>query len=357
MIQLRKNHMVLAVCFVLLVAVSVFSQHARGVEVPSETGDFSLQVSPSPLVTTVKPDQKTTVQFKIRNNSSAPESLKIEPRKFRFNDTTGRVEISSKETPEVAQWVSLDASKFVIKPGETVTRTLMIDLPPETAFSYAFALLIQRDEDKITTSSGRKLEGSIALFTLINVDRPGAKREVEIAEFSATQKVYEFLPAEFTTKVSNTGNTIAQPYGNIYINGGLFEGDTPHATLKVNENSAYILPGTTRSLSTQWSDGFPVYTTTQDASGAETRNLTWNWKDINTFRFGKYSATLVAVYNDGERDIPIVKKIEFWVIPWRVILAILAIIGLFIYLQIWIVRRRTKKAVEKALAKSRSNRQ
>lgn len=316
--------------------------------------DFFLQVSPSPLVTTVKPDEKKTVEFKIKNNGSQVEILKIQPRKFTFNSQSGRVEVNDKETPDVAPWISITNATPTIKPGDTSTHTLSIHLPKESGFSYAFSLWITREKEE-QAPTGRTIQGSLALFTLINVDRPGAKREIEIAEFSASQKVYEFLPAKFTTKVTNTGNTIVQPYGNIYINGGLFNEKTAHETLKVNENSAYILPDTTRPLYSQWSKGFPFYESTQDASGSEIQNLAGNWADINTFRFGKYTATLVAVYNDGERDIPITKKVEFWVIPWRFILVILSVVGLFIYLQIWIIRRRTKRAIKKALARDRTS--
>ncbi|MGB3073255.1 MAG: hypothetical protein WBB68_03290, partial [Candidatus Moraniibacteriota bacterium] len=36
-------------------------------------------------------------------------------------------------------------------------------------------------------------------------------------------------------------------------------------------------------------------------------------------RFGKYTAKMLLVYDDGTRDIPIEGVVSFWVMPWRLI--------------------------------------
>ena len=37
------------------------------------------------------------------------------------------------------------------------------------------------------------------------------------------------------------------------------------------------------------------------------------------------------IYNDGYRDIPLEAQTEFWVIPWRILLAILVILLLILF--------------------------
>jgi hypothetical protein len=104
-------------------------------------------------------------------------------------------------------------------------------------------------------------------------------------------------------------------------------------------------------LTAVWDDGFPHYTTSTDASGATKTTLEWNIDTVRKFRFGQYTAKVVAVYNDGTRDIPITAEVTFWVIPWKTILIILAVIVASTLLLRRYLKYRTDKAIQKALAK------
>lgn len=312
-------------------------------------GDFSLQVSPSPLVTTVKPGETTEVELKIRNSGSNAEKLKIAPRTFTLNDTDETVTLDDAAPSELNNWVTFSDPVFTVQSGQWFIQKIKITVPKESGFSYSFALLINRADVPEPTKGGRLIEGSVAVFTLINVDRPGATRQIDISEFSSSQAVYEFLPAELSIRLKNTGNTIVQPYGNIFIQRGSGS-ETPIATLPVNETKGYILPGKERTLTTEWGDGFPIYKVTVDAKGVENRSINWNIANIANFRIGQYTAKLVAVYNDGQRDVPLETEVTFWVIPWKTILLILAaIIGLW-FINRKLNQRRTQKVVKKALA-------
>src|SRR5580765_3508687 len=97
--QLRHAGAYLLVALLLGVLAPVHSSAA----VPS---DFNLQVTPSPLVTTVKPGVKSQVELKIRNASSGTEQLKIEPRSFTFDSGTGKVNLQDTTIPDVAAWIS-----------------------------------------------------------------------------------------------------------------------------------------------------------------------------------------------------------------------------------------------------------
>jgi hypothetical protein len=71
---------------------------------------------------------------------------------------------------------------------------------------------------------------------------------------------------------------------------------------------------------------------TEKAAGGneETRRLSWDWKQLGSLRMGKYVAKVVIVYNDGQRDIPIVTSYTFWVIPWRLIFFTVLIGGMLV---------------------------
>jgi hypothetical protein len=310
--------------------------------------DFSLQVTPSPLVTTVKPGQVTNLELKIRNAGTGTESLKIEPRKFSVDKKTGEIAFDDTAVPEVAPWVSFSNPKFSVKPGEWSTQNVRIALPKESGFSYSFVLVISRTNNQKTIESGRLINGSVAVFTLVNVDRPGATRKLEISDFKPTKSVYEYLPAEFNVSFRNVGNTIVQPYGNMFVQRGSSD-TTPIATLPVNEKGGYLLPDSPRELKVVWNSGFPVFKAVTKADGSTGQDLTWDWSKLSDFRIGPYTAKLVAIYNDGQRDVPIEREVTFWVIPWRSILILLAVIGLIIFIRHKQIQRKTRKAVKRAL--------
>ena len=62
--------------------------------------------------------------------------------------------------------------------------------------------------------------------------------------------------------------------------------------------------------------------------------LKWNIADASKFRFGKYTAKLLLVYDDGKRDVPIEGEVSFWVIPWRAI-GIASFFVLLILFGVW----------------------
>ena len=325
-----------------------FAFSAAAAEAPS---DFSLQLTPSPLFTTLKPGTETVLELKIRNAGTGTEELRIDPRAFTVNNQTGKVDLDDTKPSEIAQWISFSAQKFTIKPGEWYTQKIKVALPKNTGFSYSLALVINRTNNPASIQSGRLLKGSVAVFTLINVDRPGAVRRVDITDFSSKSDIYEYLPVTLNMRFKNTGNTIVQPYGNIFIQRG--SGDTkPLVSLPVNDKRGYILPGSERLLTSEWIDGFPLYETQVDTPiGTSKTNEVWDWSKIANFRIGSYTAKLIAVYNDGLRDVPIEKETSFWVLPWKIILGVLLAVALAI-LGIWTLLRKIWKLLHRRKPKT-----
>lgn len=349
------RRLVRALCALLLL-LSPFglpAMLASAAEVPS---DFNLQVTPSPLVTTVKPGVKSQVELKVRNAGSGTEQLKIEPRSFKFDSKTGKVDLQDTTPPDISNWISFSQPKFNVTPGEWVTEQVTFNVPKEAGFSYSFALVISRQNNPKPADGTRAINGSLAVFTLVNVDRPGATSKLDVSSFLASKKVYEYLPASFTVRFHNTGNTITQPYGNIFIQRG--SGSTaPISSLVVNETRGYILPDTERTITANWNDGFPHYVSRTDGSGKTTQKLVWNWGDLSKLRIGRYTAHLVGVYNQAGHDVPIEGTVSFWVIPWKILLVLFVIAALVIFALVMLILfivRRIKRSKAKRQAKKAS---
>ncbi len=334
---MRRNSLL---CLIAVFAVmsAVFVAHTTYAQV-TPSNDFSLQVTPSPIVTTLKPGTTTELELKIRNAGTGLETLKIEPRSFKIDDNTGQVQINDTELPEIASWISYSAPTFTVRPGEWFTEKVRIAVPKDAGFSYWFTEMISRTTNPdAVASGGRLIKGSLGVFTLINIDRPGATRRLEVDSFGTTEDIYEYLPATLNIKLKNTGNTIVQPSGNVFIERG--SNDTkPLAVLSVNDKKGYILPGSSRLLQPDWNDGFPSFDVTVSPDGSQKKAENWDWSKLSHFRIGSYTAKLVAVYNDGERDVPLQKEVSFWVLPWKIILGAVIVCSILLF-GVWSIGRK-----------------
>ncbi len=331
--RLRYSRLLAAVILASFVGV-VFYQTENIFAQKDNTGEFAIQVTPSPIIETVAPGSNKKIELNIRNATTKTENLKLELREFSFNSQTGEVNLSDKVPALVTDWFKVENPTIQIDAGKTYIEKLNLAPPKDVGYSYYFAVVISRANEPANESAQTRIKASVAVFTLINIDRPDAKRKFEVQEFSTKKRVYDFLPVDFTVKFKNTGNLILKPYGNIYIQ-RTGNSNNPITVLKLNSSESYILPDTTRGVTETWKDGFPVYESQKTAENQDAvRKLTTDFSKVQKFRFGKYVAKLVAVYNDGERDIPVETSVEFWVIPWKIIIVpililLIVVVGLF----------------------------
>lgn len=309
---------------------------------------FSLQVTPSPLVATIKRGEKSTQELRIRNTSTQTQRLKMDLRSFSVDEKSGKIELGSDKPSDVKDFITFSDPTFSIEAGQLFTQKVTIDTPASAGFTYSFAITIARADPIKPADGTAAIEGSVAVFTLLSVDRPGVERKFELSEFSSSKHVYEYLPANFSLKLKNTGNTLVQPKGNIYIQRG--SGDKESlASIPLNSGGGYILPGTNRVLDTEWNQGFPRFETVDSSDhSASSKKLRWHWNDLSQLRIGKYTAKVVAVYDDGQRDVPVITEISFWVLPWKILLGLFIVILIVIVGMVTIIRRSLKVIKPKA---------
>ncbi len=325
-----------------LLAFCVITIANLPIPVSAQNKQFSLQVSPSPIVLSVKPGESVSQELKIRNTGTQAEDLKISLRAFEVNES-GTVELKDNAPENVADWVHFSEPSFTVRPGEQTVENVIFDVPKDAAFTYSFALYISRSRPATGTPGKAAIEGSVAVFTLLSVDRPGAKAQLSIAEFSASKKVYSYLPAQFSVKLKNSGNTLVRPTGNIFVQRS-DQSKNSLATLPVNESGGYILPESQRVVESKWTNGFPVYE--QKGTDKSATHLVWNFARLQDFRFGHYVAKVVVIYNDGSRDIPVQATVGFWVIPWLVV-GILLVVVLLLAVGVYTIIKKTAKLTNK----------
>ncbi len=304
---------------------------------------LSITTSPLPINLRANPGDIATTDLRVRTDGPANETLQITLLKFTANNELGQPRLADREPgDDYFDWVHFSETRFVAEPNVWKTIRMTIDIPDTAGLGYYYAVAFTRAGESPESSLGAAVDGGAATLVLLDVKSPNAKREVELAEFTSKRRVYEFLPAEFTVTLNNTGNIHLVPSGEIFIS----KGEEPLSTLNVNVASGNVLPGTKRSFTLLWNEGFPKYEQVEqdgkvvnDDNGNPTYTLKWDGMELSKLRIGKYTANLLMVYDDGERDVPIEAALSFWVIPWRILGVLLLLLGLVGFALYIIVRR------------------
>lgn len=320
--------------FWLLVFWIAFGVFRNGVL--AQTGDgLNLVVSPLPINLVTTPGSTVSAQLKIKNGGLLSEVIHVGLMKFDAQGDDGFPRLLDRGDGDAYfDWMSFSENDFELLPNEWKTITATITVPETAAFGYYYAVVFSRKDDPIFESTNRstKLVGAVATLVLLEVRVPRAVREVEVEEFSTSQKVYEFLPTNFYIKLKNKGNIHVAPKGNIFIELG---DKKDLAMLTVNEYQGNVLPNSSRIFEASWKEGFPVYVdkmengkTMIDKKGKVVKELKWDWGKLPLLRMGKFSAKMLLVYDDGQRDIPIEGELSFWVIPWRILIGVGIVFGL-----------------------------
>ena len=67
---------------------------------------------------------------------------------------------------------------------------------------------------------------------------------------------------------------------------------------------------------------------------------------------GKYTANLLLIFDNGQRDVPLESTITFWVFPWKAIIAIVLFILVAFLVLKWIIKRYINREIQKRLKTS-----
>jgi hypothetical protein len=316
----------------------------------NDPGSLNLTTSPLPISLTAKPGESVTTELRIKNGGSQTERLKVGLMKFSAYGEEGKPQLKDREAgDDYFDWVTFSETEFSAEPGKWQSIQMTVELPPEAALGYYYAVTFSRVDPPVGEDSN-KILGGTAILVLVDARVENAKRQIEIDEFSASKRIYEFLPATFNIKLKNSGNIHLAPTGNIFIS----RNGTTIATLEVNNSAGNVLPQTSRMFSAEWADGFPVYKARETdgrvvlQDGKQVYDLKWELSKLGKLRFGRYTAHLVMSYDDGERDVPIEALVSFWVIPWRILFfTLIPIIAVILLVFKYLRLKKRLKGMEK----------
>jgi hypothetical protein len=324
---------------VLIVFSSLSPVFAQSVSTPG----FAASISPLPILLNAKPGTSVSADLRVNNPSAHAERLKVIIKTFTQDGPDGTVTLHDPSPgDDFIKWISFSKTEFDAPPGLWQTVKMTIKVPPSASFGYYFAVEFTSADAPAKANTGAAVQGAVASFVLLNAESPGEKRDMRVTSFTADHKFYEFLPANFTIRLHNSGNVYAGASGNIFI----MRGNRQVGVLNVNENHGLVLPDSNRLFSVNWDSGFPVYKTINGK-----KRLNWNFGQVSKLRFGHYTAKLALVYNDGQRDVPISGSLSFWVIPRRIIIGFLVVV-IFMVIGFWSTFRKAGRFVRRQAKRS-----
>ncbi len=298
-----------------------------------ETG-INLNISPVFINLVTDPGKPISSEIRVQNNNNIKEYLEFGLYKFIPNDTGSQpVIIDVPADDPFPSWIVFEDKQFVLEPNEIKTVRYTISPPRDAALGYYYAIAVTRIREKQGGDAQAVISAAPAMSVLLEVRSPHAKREIQLVEFTTDKPVYEYLPVEFRIKVKNTGNIHVVPFGDIFIDWG---SKKDVGIVKANPKRGNVLPQTERIYRDAWSDSFIVKVpkdnqNVEDLTQPIVYETKWDLQKADRFRIGKYTAHLLLVYDNGQRDIPVEATVSFWVIPWK-ILGILAVVILFTFI-------------------------
>jgi hypothetical protein len=316
---------------------------------------YDVTVSPIFLDLSANPGDTITTKVRIRNNTTSPIPVKVGVEKL-TGDLNGNLSLQQAKNDYTLSWFKFDNTSVTTAPLEWTDVPFTINIPKDAAYGYYWTITFTQDTSGTNAKSGVALTGAAGVPVLLKVNKAGAKAEAQLSQFSINNFITEYLPADFTIKVENTGNVHIKPHGSIFISDGRSK---DLAVLDVNPGLGNIIPNSARIFSASWADGFivrqPVIENGQpkvDKNGNPVETLQINWNKLTNFRIGRYTANLLLVYDNGTRDVPMQSTITFWILPWKVILGMLATVVIVFFVVRFLLKAYINREIRKRTARS-----
>ncbi len=261
-----------------------------------------LIISPPRIELSGNPGETVQAQVKITNMGNTPATLSVNTKDMIVVNDRGTPVLVDEEVSgrwSLASWISLSPGSVEVEASSSAVANLAIVIPDDALAGGHYAAVYfesgpptpQGDETEL--GSGTAVASRLASLIYLTVSGPISEDSL-LEEFTTDQSFYEFGPVKFLTTIKNLSDIHVRPTGNIEVY-NMF--GVKKETLPLDEVN--IFPEAKRSYENTW-------------------NTTWG--------LGKYSAKLSAVYGPSSQVVE--GLIYFWIIPLRIVIAVL--VGLLI---------------------------
>jgi hypothetical protein len=263
-----------------------------------------------------QPGETLQVQVRVRNTSQKSKSVHTIVEDFIIGEdgkTPTPVETTANSRWSLAQWMEIQQNEAVVPAGASQTVPIIIRVPADARPGGRYAMVMHQPADPTEEGQeGAEIGGKAAVKqrvgTLVylrvagDINEEAHLRNILIPQFS------EFGPVPISFEVENLSDIHIRPSTEISI---------------------------TNMLGMRSSD--PILVETQNVFPDSQRKFATKWE--RTWGFGRYTAHFVTSY--GEQGKMIKATTHFWMLPYRLIIAVIIFIVLLVGL--WTVIRRRQK--------------
>jgi hypothetical protein len=282
----------------------VFSSlaHAQGTTVP-DNGQ-ALEIGPPVLSLSADPGQTITADISLRAVSASGLIVNGQVNDFVADgeDGTPRIVLdTSIENPfSLRAWLS-PLPVLNLQANEVKKLTITITVPSNASPGGYYGVVRFTGTPPELEGAGVSLSASLGTLILLKING-NANEQLSIEQFFVSNKgkpgsLFESAPIAFVERLKNTGNIQESPSGVVTVK-DMF-GRTV-VTLGVNQPPRYVLPQSIRKFE----------------QSVDESNIG------NKILFGLYHADLTVKY--GTNGQTVTSSVSFWVIPYRIIGAVIA---------------------------------
>lgn len=280
---------------------------AQSPAVNSTSTGQGFQISPVTVELNADPGQTYVINLKLKNVTANTLVSKSQVNNFGAKGENGDPEIylndSEKTSYALKGWVvQIPDYTFASQESKTIPVKISVPANAEPGGHYGVIRFSGVAPELSEDQSAVSLSASIGSLVLVRVSGE-VKESTKIEDFYAAQSgkksgFFETGPLSFVERIKNNGNIHVKPTGNLEIK-NMFGKSV--AKLDVNQPPKNVLPSSIRRFEQEFD---------------------------KKWLFGRYTANLALTY--GTTNQKLTSQIVFWVIPWKLIIALLLLIILVI---------------------------
>lgn len=257
--------------------------------------DVSLVVSPPRTDLNMNPGDTVQRSVKVTNTSDQELILSAATIDFIVTDDSGTpIKVTTEASGRflASPWFTLDTNELVIPAKESAQLTAIITAPNDALPGGHYAGIYfepkeRRGENRTVSYTNAQVGSLFAINIAGNINY-----EAVIKDFSIQNFINEFGPIDFSLTLTNQSDTHITPTSSVVIK-DMFS--RPLTTLTYD--SINIFPFASRTQLTRW-------------------DQVWG--------LGKYTATVTVTYGDTGKTVS--RDLPFWIIPYRLLSAILVLL-------------------------------
>ncbi len=289
---------------------------------------ITLSISPTLYDMSAEPGQEWRSNLKVINVNKFDLTVYAEVVNFAPQGEGGDgrffpVDPTESDGSSLAEWFTITHEAIVIPREKTVEVPFSVKVPDNASPGGHFAAILVGTKPPETTPGQAKLQTAQVVTSLFFAKVAGDVIESgTIREFTTNKSIFSSPEATFTLRFENKGNVHLKPQGDIKIYNMWGE---ERGAIPINQytNFGNVLPNSIRKFLLTWKGE-------------------WSASDI-----GRYTAVATLGYGTDEKQFTSSKTI-FWVLPIKLLSAIIISWILFFVLVTWLVRVYVKQMLSMA---------